>query len=43
MLWCAAGVVAPGISRDCNTFICGVRQSGLLGLIDLEDEDATVV
>jgi hypothetical protein len=43
MLWCVAGVVARGISSDYNTFICGVKQPGLLGLIDLEDEDATIL
>jgi len=43
MLWYVAGVVAHGISSNCNTFIGGVKQPGLLGLIDPEDEDATIL
>jgi len=42
MLCRVAGVVACGISSDCNT-ICGVKQPGLLGLFGLEDEDATIL
>ena len=42
MLWCVAGVVAHGLSSDCNA-ICRVKQPGLLGLIDPEGEDARVV